>query len=183
MALKVRTAYFNTFHIPQRCAACGQTPGEGLTWKVSGSKTDWTGKRTTTLAVDVPLCPECHAVSRNKGWAKFVSVMGVIFTILLCLVMAGLVGSGTIENVFLGYGIGIAVIVGFIYLIRWLGNLINTRDFTDEQRDRRKAVLKCARINSFKAPGMFDKTGNIQFQFGNVLFAQEFALMNLGQVE
>jgi Na+/melibiose symporter-like transporter len=122
-------------------------------------------------------------VSRNKGWAKFVTVMGTIVTILLCLVMAGLGGSGTFDNVFLGYGVGIVMIIGFILLIKWFSNIINMRGFTPEQRERRKTVFKCARINNFKAPGMFDKTGGIQFQFENVQFGQEFASLNMGQME
>jgi hypothetical protein len=66
MAVKVKTAYYGNFHIPPLCAACGAAPGAGMTWKIGGSKSNWSGKQTTTLSLEVPLCPACHAASRNK---------------------------------------------------------------------------------------------------------------------
>jgi hypothetical protein len=108
--------------------------------------------------------------------------MGVIFIILLCLIMAGVVGSGVIKNTFLGIFIGLVVIIAFGFLTSWLTNTVNQRGFTPEQRDRRKAVKKCAKITSFNAPRLFDKTGQIIFQFENEHFATEFATMNLVQL-
>jgi hypothetical protein len=182
MALKVTTPYNSQFLMPARCAACGSSPAPGLTWKVSGSKSNWSGKRTTTLSLEVPLCQECHDVSTSKGWARFVQVIGVLLAILTCIVMAALVGSGVEKNTVVGLLAGLAGFVLVGWLTVWLAKVINERGFTPEQRERRRKVLKAARIISFKQPGMLDRAGKIVFRFENQAFASEFSGLNGGQV-
>jgi hypothetical protein len=182
MTAKVKTPYLSNFRFPPACVVCGNPPGPGMTWKISGSKSNWSGKQTTTLSLGMPLCQECHSVSQNKKLAKFLTIMGTLVTIMLCLIMAVLVGSGTIENTFLGVVIGLVVIIGFILLVNWLANSVNQKDFTPEQRERRKRVRRCAKITSFKSPGLFDKTGAIVFEFENPEFARLFSVLNLGEL-
>jgi len=98
--------------------------------KVSGSKSNWSGKQTTTLSLEFPLCEECHAVSQNRPLAKLLSVLGVLMGIAICLVMAGVVGSGAFENSILGVAIGVALLVGLAIVVRSLSNTVNQRDLT-----------------------------------------------------
>jgi len=65
LAARVKTHYFSSFNMPRSCVVCGNPPGQGMSWKVSGSKSNWSGKQTTTLSLEFPLCEECHAVRRG----------------------------------------------------------------------------------------------------------------------
>ena len=180
MAARVKTHYFSNFNTPRSCVVCGNPPGQGMTWKVSGSKSNWSGKQTTTLSLEFPLCEECHAVSQNRPLAKLLSVLGVLMGIAICLVMAGVVGSGAFENSILGVAIGVALLVGLAIVVRSLSNTVNQRDLTPEQRKRRGLVHRCVRVSGFKTPGLFDKQGWIVFNYENPSFAAEFSTMNLG---
>ena len=130
VAARVKTHYFSNFNPPRSCVVCGNPPGQGMTWKVSGSKSNWSGKQTTTLSLEFPLCEECHAVSQNRPLAKLLSVLGVLMGIAICLVMAGVVGSGAFENSILGVAIGVALLVGLAIVVRSLSNTVNQRDLT-----------------------------------------------------
>jgi hypothetical protein len=179
MSVKVKTPYTRNFRIPHSCVACSGTPGTGTTWKVSGAKSNWSGKRTTTLSLELPLCQECYTVSRDKKLAKFITAMGILLPTIICLT-----APWVVADKYMGVGIlvGLGLIIVVIVLVIWLTNRINQKDFTDEQREQRKKVKKCAKISSFKAPGLFDKTGSIIFEFENPTYAQEFASMNVGKV-
>jgi hypothetical protein len=156
-------------------------PQPGLQYKVSGSKSDWTGKHTTSLTLNFPICAECEQVSREKGGVKAVTWIGALFALGLCL-LATIMGGSINNNTFLGLGIGVVVFIACALLIRSLAEAINQKGFTPEQRERRKLVLGSARVLSFKAPGVFDKTGSIVFQFENMAFAAEFSALNGGQL-
>ncbi len=181
MVSKVKTPYFSSFNIPKSCVACGGTPGVDTTWKVSGSKSSWSGKQTTTMSLEFPLCDQCYAVSRNASLARVVSVVGIVIGFGFCLVMAGLVGSGAFDNAAVGVGIGVTLFLGLAVLVRWMTNWINQRDLTPEQRERRRLVQRSAKITGFKAPGLiFDKQGWVLFSFENASFAAQFSGMNSG---
>ena len=182
MAIKVKTLYYSNFNIPHSCVVCGNPPGQKMNWKISGSKSNWSGKQTTTLSLEFPLCQECYTASRSKGLAKFLTVMGVLVGIIICMITAGLVGSSAVENSFLGVFIGVALIIALAFLVRWLSDTINQKDFTPEQRERRKRIKRCAKISSFKSPSLFDKEGSIVFEFENPAFARDFSTMNLGEL-
>lgn len=183
MSIKVKTLYYNSFNMPQTCVVCGHGSEPGMSWKVSNSKSNWSGKRTTTLSLEFPLCPECYTVSREKGGAKFLKVVGILVAIMLCLTTAGLVASDTIENPFLGWGIGIAVTFAAVFGINRLADSINQKGLTPEQRELRKRVKRSIRIKSFNAPKLFDKSGgSILFEFENQAFASAFSTLNLGQL-
>ena len=182
MAVKVKTPYWGNFNLPRMCAVCGSPPGIDTKWKISGAKSNWSGKQTTTLKLDVPLCQACYVASQNTRLAKVVTFGGIVMGVMMCLVTAGLMGSDTFGDPFVAIGLGVLGIALFVGGSVWLSNFINTRDFTPEQRKRRGLVKNCAKITSFKAPGLFDKQGWIQFQFQNPAFANEFSRLNGGQL-
>jgi hypothetical protein len=182
MTTKVKTPYASTFSMPRACVVCGDPPVPGLTWKVSGAKSNWSGKQTTTLTLEFPLCQACHDVSREKSGAKWIRALGVLVAIVFCLVMAGVVGSGTFEEPILPVVIGLGLLLALGLTVQWLSNQVNVRDLTPEQRERRRRVQRCAKISGFKAPGLiFDKQGWILFNFENASFAAAFSGLNAGQ--
>lgn len=183
MAVKVKTPYWGRFNMPGICATCGHPAGTGTTWKVSGSKSSgWGGKTTTTLNLELPLCQGCYEVSRNKTLGKVVGCLGIGLAVVACLGSAGLLGSDALGDSFVAVVIGLLVTGLFAGAGIWLAELVQTQGFTPEQRKRRGVVKKCAKITGFKAPGLFDKQGWIQFQFQNLAFANEFARLNMGQM-
>lgn len=177
MAVGVKTPYWGNFNIPGTCVVCGGPPGAGTKWKVAGSKSDWTGKHTTTLNLEVPLCQGCYDVSRDSWVGKLVSCSGILMALATCVISVALV-----EDTLLGFGIGLTVMLIVGGLAAWLARLIDTRNLTAEQKTRRGLVKSCAKITGFKMPGLFDKQGWIQFEFQNPAFAAEFAGLNMGQL-
>jgi len=108
--------------------------------------------------------------------------MGILMFLGLCLLTAGLVGSGAFEKAPLGAALGVALILALALLMRWLSKQISQRGLTPEQCKRRNLVKRCVRISTFKKPGLLDKQGSIVFEFGNPSFAAEFSTMNLGEI-
>lgn len=183
MPVKVKTSYYENFRMPQECVACGAQPGYGMVWKVAGSKSNWSGKQTTTLTLEFPLCPECHAVSQKKAGAAWVTVLAILGVIGLCIAISAF-GASELAEGFPYFGIlALIVLVAWIVLMVLWVRSINTKGFTNEQKLRRKNVKKCARIQSFKAPSVFDKFGSIVFIFENHDFARQFALFNQGDIK
>jgi hypothetical protein len=79
--------------------------------------------------------------------------------------------------------IGITInIVWIVAMVLWAKH-INTKGFTQEQKERRKRVMRSARIRSFNAPNIFDKMGSIVFEFENSNYASQFAILNQGQIQ
>jgi quinol-cytochrome oxidoreductase complex cytochrome b subunit len=179
MAIKVKTPYVSNFLIPHSCVVCSDTPGLEMKWKIQGAKSNWSGKQTTTLSLEFPICKECYTVSRNNGLAKFVTVMGVLIPIIICLLIPWLFPH---ENQDLGAIIGVSAMIAVVVLAIWLTNWINKKGFTPEQRERRKRVNRCAKISSFTAPNRFNKMGSILFEFENPTYAQAFATMNFSEL-
>jgi hypothetical protein len=180
MAMKVKTPFIGNFNIPHSCVMCGKPPSLGMNWKVIGSKSNWNGKRTTTLTLDFPLCQECYAVSRDKKLANLLPWL------LLPLSIFGICSLGSQLNEAFGNlgGLLLAVIlfIAMLLLSRGLRNAINQQGFTPEQRERRKRVEQCAKISSFKAPSRSEKYGSIVFKFENPGFALLFSTMNYGDL-
>ena len=181
ITMKVKTLYLSDFNIPHSCVACGAPPGIGTTLKMQVTKSDWSGKHTTGLSLNLPLCQECYDVNQSKGSAKFIMVLGILLSLGTCGLGARLANSFT-DNSLLALGIGLVLFIAVIYLFIFLANQASQRGFTAEQRERRKRVRRCARIAGFKQPGTFDKTGWIQFEFENPAYAGEFSQLNLGNL-
>ena len=121
-------------------------------------------------------------MSRDKGSAKFLTVLGVLLAIGACLLGGNIMSSITDIDI-LSIGVGVVLSVAVLFLFRWLGNQVSQKGFTSEQRTRRKRVMRCARITGFKEPGsMSDKGGSIQFEFENLAYAMEFSNLNLGKI-
>src|SRR5512136_1375038 len=123
MAMKVKTLYLSNFNIPHSCVACGAPPGIGTTWKMQGTKSDWSGKHTTGLTLNLPLCQECYDVNQNKGSAKFIIVLGILLSLGACGLGARLANSFT-DNNLLAIGIGLAFSIAVIYLFLFLANQV-----------------------------------------------------------
>ena len=182
MAIKVKTPYFGSFNLPGKCVVCGAAPGVDRTLPVSGSKSNWSGKQTTTLSVNMPMCDECYAVSRYSTAGRAVTCLGGILAFGACILTSGLVGSSSIDNPFIGVGAGIAVVVLLFWLGTWLGERVHTKNLSAEQIELRKRVKKAATITSFQAPNRRDKLGAVVFEFQNQDFASGFSQLNMGQI-
>jgi hypothetical protein len=182
---RVNTPYRGSFSIPHSCVMCGDPPGPGLDWKLSGSKSDWTGKRSTTLTLKVPLCQECFTVNKDKKIAGFLVGLGALVAIGLCFILPTALNSLS-SSIFKGSALNIvislAIFIIFCLLVRWLGDEINQKGFTPDQRERRKRVKRCAKIMAFTAPSRSNINGWILFRFENPTFASMFAAGNGGQL-
>ena len=181
MTSKVKTFYFTNFNMPTTCVACGEAAQPGLQWKVTGSKSDWSGKHTTSLVLEFPICEACDLVSRSRRGAKAVTWIGALISLGLCL-FGGIMAGSISGNTFLGLGIGFLIAILAALSFTWMAEKINQKGLTVEQRARRKRLLRCARIITFKAPGMFDKTGSVVFQFELLPFALAFSNLNQGKL-
>jgi hypothetical protein len=179
MSTSVKTPYFGNFLTPHACVACGAPPSYGETFKCKGSKSNWSGKQTTTLSVDFPLCHECYEVSQNKPGAGWATALGVLVTIGVCI--TSIMFSADNESPIFFF-VGLLLLGGSIALtVNWVKS-INQKGFTQEQIERRKRVKRCAYIGSFNTPNAFNKMGSIVFIFTDSAYADQFALMNQGQV-
>ena len=186
MALRVTTLYLSSFNMPRSCVVCGSEPGLNTLWKIKGQKSNWSGKQTTTLNLDFPLCPECYAASRNKGLANLILVIGILISFGSCVITSSLINA-LMDNgdskAYIGIFAGIAVLVVMLVLSGKFKKKINEKSLTPEQRIRRKQVNQSAKIVNFSAPKLFDKSGgSIVFEFENPAFAQEFSALNLGHL-
>lgn len=180
MTIKVKTAYLTTFSMPPSCTTCGQPASPGLFWKIAGTRSDWSGRRTTSLSVEFPLCEACDRVSRSSRDARTLTWVGVLISLGLCL-LATLLGGSISGNVFFGLGLGVLLFILAALLFSWLAERLNRKGLSDEERQRRSRVLRCVRIDTFNVPGMFEKNGSIVFAFENQAFALEFLQLNAGQ--
>lgn len=182
MTTKVKTLYFSSFNMPTMCAACHSPSGYGKGLKVSSSKSNWSGKETATLTVELPLCEECAKVNVVSGTGKFLKALGFIGVIAACLLIAGLNATDTIKNPLVSIVSGAVLITAIIIGTNKLVNEVDMKGFTPEQRERRKKVQKCAKIQSFKLPGVFDNQSFVVFEFQDPLFAMEFSTLNMGTI-
>lgn len=180
MPMKVKTPYYGNFNIPHSCVMCGKLPGQGMNWKLSGSKSNWNGKQTTSLSLEFPLCQECYTVSRDKRLANLLPWLIFPLSIVgICSLVSQLGEAfGNLEGMILS----VILFITMVLLVRWLQNTINQQGFTLEQRERRKRVEQCAKISSFQTPSRSDKNGSIVFRFENPGFALLFSTMNAGDL-
>ena len=182
MAQKVRTPYVSSFQMPDTCVACGGPAEPGLYYRFDKTQSNWSGKRYMTLNLNFPICAECHAVSRNRGGATAVGVIGTILALAACL-FAGILANLTFDkNVFATIASAVVIFCLVFYLFGSLARLINEKGLSQEEKLRRRNLLKAGSVKQFKAPGVFDKTGFIDFQFESVPFATAFALLNNGKL-
>jgi hypothetical protein len=151
-------------------------PGIGTTWAVRDSKENWFTRRTKTIGLLLPLCPECNEVSRESGFAQVLLMLGLILAPLVCISIGALVASATDDNLSLACPSGLAALAGSFFLLRWLSTLVENRGLTAKQKQRRKLVKLSARLSAF------GKQGGYLFEFENPVFAAEFAGLNGGQV-
>jgi hypothetical protein len=180
---KVKTPYLVNFTIPYSCVVCGNPPAPGLEWKVEGNKSSWNGKSRTTLSLKFPICQECYKVSRDKKLASFLTILGVLLAIGQCLLLPSVLNSGLFKDPALGFAASWMVFIILLFLVRWLGDAVNQKGFTPEQRELRKRVKRCARILSFNSPSRSEMNGAILFRFENPAFASKFSISNSGLLE
>ena len=178
MAQRVKTYYISTFQMPSTCVSCGSPAEPGLFTEIGNTQSNWSGKRSTTLKLKFPVCSECNRVSVNRSGAKAVTVIGVIISLLAC-VLSGIVGTASSNGNFL---ITMASALVMFALTAWIFGRItrsmNEKGFTPEEKTRRRNLARAVQLQQFKAPGMFDNNGFIIFSFENMSFATAFALMN-----
>ena len=178
MAIKVKTQYLGHFNMPRHCVACGGAPGL-KTKTASASKSDWSGKRTTSLRLEFPLCQECAEVGKDTRFAIAIRLLGVLVSVPLCLLftfMGSSIGQGAAV---LG---GVVLSLAVFLVAVWVSSLVNTRGMTPEQRERRRLVNRSVKIAGFRAPGLFSK-GWILFKFENDAFGNEFSALNMGDID
>jgi hypothetical protein len=173
-AVTVSTKYYSSFNMPPYCVMCGNTPGQG-TMQLERSQSSFLGGRTETMKMDFPLCQECSKVWAKKSscfqglvtWIGILLILGIAFFAIIVL-------SGDAFALFLG---GILILAIILFLGWW-----SKRNWTPEEWERRKRIVRCVKIITFKTPGLFDKSGYIGFQFENPLFAEEFSHRNNGHI-
>jgi len=166
MSIKVKTQYLSSFNMPPYCVACGNSPGK----KVSASKSDWTGKRTTTLNINFPLCQQCAEIEKRRPWFVTVAAAGaVLIPIGLCLVVSFTGEHSSFLN-------GVIVWFATALPLSLLSLLLRAISMSPEQRKVHRSV----RIERFYTGGVFGK-GWVSFRFENPTFANEFCRMNLGE--
>lgn len=182
MAQKVATPYLSSFRMPNICVSCGAPAEPGLLHQIDKTQSNWSGKRYTTLNLNFPICAECHRVSANRGGAKVVAVIGVIISLLVCSFSALVANLSSNENILITIATALLVFFLVYSFFGWLERLINEKGLSQEQKLRRRNLFKAGSVKQFKAPGVFDKMGLIEFEFENLPFATTFALLNNGRL-
>lgn len=181
MAVTIRTNYPAVFKMPTTCVACGATAGKGLKWTIRKSQTYGTGERGHTIKaqVDLPLCPACHAVSRENTLGRNISLGATIGVVALgWFGLTYLYPLVPVESRTLAMIIGSVVLAGIFFLARWIAYRLNTRELTPEQKQRRQRVLKSAAITGGRGPAPMDRRSWIDLKFERREFATEFARLN-----
>lgn len=135
-----------------------------------------------TLNLNFPICAECHAVSRNRGGATAVAVIGVILALAACFLSGTIANAISDKNIFATIASAVVMFCLVFYFFGFLARLINEKGLSQEQKQRRRNLLNAGSVKQFKAPSLFDKTGFIDFQFESVPFATAFALLNNGKL-
>ncbi len=195
MTTKVRTLYLSSFNMPPVCVSCGAAAGSDKKWKIRWGELE---KDKMTLSVDFPLCQACggEVEFKRKGSASFVYFLFVLLSPFFCWLTSmginGFVGGSGV----LGVAAGLVVLALMVLMGTWLSDLIDTAGFTPEQkkqwqqkkRGRAKQVKKLdhsVRIVKVRLPELLGNSdhGSIDFIFENLIFAREFAALNLGQLD
>jgi hypothetical protein len=194
MTTKVRTLYLSSFNMPPVCVSCGAAAGSDKKWKARWGQLE---KDKITLSVEFPLCQACagELEFKRKRSAKFVYLLFVLLSLYLCLLTSTGINGAVGGKGVLGVAAGLVVLVLVVLLGSWLSDLIDTAGFTPEQKkewhQKKKARAKktkmlgrSVRIVKVRLPDLFGKSnsGSIDFEFENLIFAREFAAMNLGQI-
>lgn len=194
MNTRVKTLFLKSFNMPQACVSCGATPAPGLKRTVRWGELE---KDKMTLSVDFPLCQNCgsdiNIKSKRSGRIAF--WVTALLSPLLCWISSmavNLILSGT---EFAGVAAGLVFLILVVQLASWLSDKIDTAGLSPEQKQQwklhkkesiqqRKKLDRCARIVKVTLPGLFDNSnkGSVEFEFDNLLFAREFAGLNLGQL-
>ncbi len=182
MAQKVRTPYISSFQMPDTCVACGAPAEPGIFYRFDKTQSNWSGRRYMTLNLNFPICAECHAVSRNRGGATAVGVIGTILALAACVLSGMLANTIFDKNIFATIASAVVIFCLVFYLFGSLARLINEKGLSKEEKLRRRNLLNAGSVKQFKAPGLFDKIGFIDFQFESVPFATAFALLNNGKL-
>lgn len=183
MAQIVRTIYLSSFQMPGTCVSCGAPADPALSFRVEKTQyTQVSARGTYTPPSPVllfPICAECQRVNkyRNRINAGFVAVVLNILMGACLFFLWRFIPEQYVEMTIVSFLVLVLTVPQFIF---WIARLINERGFTLEEKQRRKNLAQAVLIKKFKAPGVVDKMGFIEFAFENISFATSFATLNKG---